>query len=112
MDIIVQVFDQGFDSIIIQIQISLNVMTTMVAVVRFAITLKEALNAHVEMAMYKIVMDIIVQVHIFYRGSYLMRFDIIKIQISLNVMKTMVAVVRYAPTLKEAMNVPVEMAMY
>ena len=40
-------------------------MTTMVAVVRFATTLKEALNAHVEMAMYKIVMDIIVQVHIF-----------------------------------------------
>ena len=36
----------------------------------------------------------------------------IKIQISLNVTKTMVAVVRYAPTLKEAMNVPVEMALY
>ena len=35
-----------------------------------------------------------------------------KIQISLNVTKTMVAVVRYAPTLKEALNVPVEMAMY
>ena len=38
-------------------------MKTMVAVVRFAPTLKEALNAHVEMVMYKIVMDIIVQVH-------------------------------------------------
>ena len=36
----------------------------------------------------------------------------IKIQISLNVTKTMVAVVRYAPILKEAMNVPVEMALY
>ena len=36
----------------------------------------------------------------------------ISIQISLNVMKTMVAVVRYAPTLKEALNVCVEMAMY
>ena len=34
------------------------------------------------------------------------------IQISMNVMTTMVAVVRYAPTLKEAMNVPVKMAMY
>ena len=34
-------------------QISMNVMTTiMVAVVRYAPTLKEALNAHVEMAMY------------------------------------------------------------
>ena len=41
-----------------------------------------------------------------------MRFDIIKIQISLNVMKTMVAVVTYAPTLKEALNVPVEMVTY
>ena len=36
----------------------------------------------------------------------------ISIQISLNVMKTMVAVVTYAPTLKEAMNVSVETAMY
>ena len=36
----------------------------------------------------------------------------ISIQISLNVMKTMVAVVTYAPTLKEALNVLVEMAMY
>ena len=36
----------------------------------------------------------------------------ISIQISLNVMKTMVAVVRYAPTPREAMNVPVEMATY
>ena len=36
----------------------------------------------------------------------------ISIQILLNVMKTMVAVVRYATTLKEAMNVHVEMAMY
>ena len=36
----------------------------------------------------------------------------ISIQISLNVMKTMVAVVRYAPTMKEALNVLVEMAMY
>ena len=57
-------------------------------------------------------MDKIVQVHIFYHESYLMRFDVIKIQISLNVMKTMVAVVRHAPTLKEALNVPVERAMY
>ena len=36
----------------------------------------------------------------------------ISIQISLNMMKTKAAVVRYAPTLKEALNVPVEMAMY
>ena len=36
----------------------------------------------------------------------------IKIQISLNVMTTMVAVVSYVTTLKEAMNVPVETAMY
>ena len=36
----------------------------------------------------------------------------ISIQILLNVMKTMVAVVRYVPTMKEALNVPVEMAMY
>ena len=36
----------------------------------------------------------------------------IKIQIPLNVMTTMVAVVRYATTLKEAMNVTVEMATY
>ena len=36
----------------------------------------------------------------------------IQIQMSLNVMTTMVAVVTDAPTLKEAMNVPVEMAMY
>ena len=34
------------------------------------------------------------------------------IQILLSAMKTMVAVNRYAPTLKEAMNVLVEMAMY
>ena len=96
----------------IQIQISLNVMTKMVAVARFATTLKEALNAHVEMDIYKIVMDIIVQVHTFYHESYLMYFCMISIQISLNVMKTMVAVVTYAPTLKEALNVLVEMAMY
>ena len=36
----------------------------------------------------------------------------ISIQISLNVMKTMVAVVRYVPTLKEVMNVLVEMVTY
>ena len=41
-----------------------------------------------------------------------MQFDVIKIQISLNVIITMVAVVKYAPTLKEALNVLVEMAMY
>ena len=53
IDIIVQVYDQGFDlSSVIKIQIPLNVMTTMVAVVRYATTMKEALNAHVEMAMY------------------------------------------------------------
>ena len=55
-------------------------------------------------------MDKIVQVriHIFDHGEY----NMISIQISLNVMKTMVAVVRFATTLKEALNVPVEMAMY
>ena len=53
-------------------------------------------------------MDEIVQVHMF--DQYIILCIII--QISLNVMTTMVAVVRYAPTLKEAMNVPVEMAMY
>ena len=36
----------------------------------------------------------------------------ISIQISLNVIKTMVAVVTYAPTLKEVMNVLVEMVTY
>ena len=36
----------------------------------------------------------------------------ISIQILLNVMKTMVAVVRFAPTLKEVMNVLVEMITY
>ena len=42
-----------------KIQILLNVMKTMVAVVRYATTLKEVMNAYVEMAI-----DIIVQVHI------------------------------------------------
>ena len=42
----------------------------------------------------------------------IMKFVMIKIQILLNVMKVMVAVVRYAITLKEAMNVTVEMATY
>ena len=84
----------------------MNVMTTMVAVVRYATTLKEAMNAYVEMAM-----DIIVQVHIFYHGSYLMYFVMIKIQISLNVLTALAAVVRYATTLKEALNVYVMMAM-
>ena len=46
----------------IKIQISLNVMTTMVAVVRDAPTLTEAMNVLVEMAMYWILMDEIVQV--------------------------------------------------
>ena len=88
-------------------QISMNVMTTMVAVVRYATTLKEVMNAYVEMAM-----DIIVQVHIFYHGSYLMYFVMIKIQsTSLNVLTALVAVVRYATTLKEASNVYVMMAM-
>ena len=36
----------------------------------------------------------------------------ISIQISLNVTKTMVAVVTYASTLKEVMNVLVEMVTY
>ena len=54
INIIVQVHDQGFDTVYVTIktQISLNVMTTMVAVVSYVTTLKEALNAHVEMAMY------------------------------------------------------------
>ena len=86
----------------------MNVMTTMVAVVRYATTLKEAMNVLVEMAMNWILMDETVQVHIFDHGEY----NMISIQISLNVMKTMVAVVTYAPTLKEASNVPVETAMY
>ena len=46
------------------IQISMNVMTTMVAVVRYATTLKEAMNVLVEMAMNWILMDEIVQVHL------------------------------------------------
>ena len=85
----------------------MNVMTTMVAVVRYATTLKEAMNAYVVMAM-----DIIVQVHIFYHGSYLMLFVMIKIQISLNVLAAIVAVVRYVTTLKEVLNVYVMMAMH
>ena len=40
-----------------------------------------------------------------------MKFVMINIQISMNVMSTMVAVVRYATTLKEAMNVYVMMAI-
>ena len=44
---------------------SMNVTKTLMAVVRYAPTLKEAMNVPVEMAMYLIVMDIIVQVHIF-----------------------------------------------
>ena len=84
----------------------MNVLTIRMAVVRFATTLKEAMNVYVEMAM-----DIIVQVHIFYHGSYLMYFVMIKIQISLNVLTAIVAVVRYAMTLKEALNVYVMMAM-
>ena len=78
----------------------MNVLTIRMAVVRFATTLKEAMNVYVEMAM-----DIIVQVHIFYHGSYLMYFVMIKIQISLNVLIAIVPVVRYAMTLKEALNV-------
>ena len=39
-------------------------MTTMVAVVRYATTLKEAMNVHVMMAMYYIVMEKVVQVRI------------------------------------------------
>ena len=42
----------------------------------------------------------------------IMDIVMVVIQILLNAMITMVAVVRYAPTMKEALNVPVEMAMY
>ena len=42
----------------------MNVMTTMVAVVRYATTMKEAMNVHVTMAMYYIVMEKVVQVRI------------------------------------------------
>ena len=52
-------------------------------------------------------MDIIVQVHTFHHEVC---HD--NIQMLLNAMKTMATVVRYAPTPKEAMNVPVEMATY
>ena len=59
------------------------------------------------------VMDIIAQVHTFFiifdRAWIIM---ICLIQILLSAMKTMVAVNRYAPILKEAMNVLVEMATY
>ena len=105
MDEIVQVHNyiRSVYYIVCIIQISMNVMSTMVAVVRYATILKEAMNAYVVM-----VMDIIVQVHIFYHGSYLV---MIKIQISLNVLTALVAVVRYATTLKEASNVYVMMAM-
>ena len=48
----------------------MNVMTTMVAVVRYAKTLKEAMTVLVEMAMNWILMDKIVQVHIFDHGEY------------------------------------------
>ena len=108
MDEIVQVHNyiRSVYCIVCIIQISMNVMSTMVAVVRYATILKEAMNAYVVM-----VMDIIVQVHIFYHGSYLMYFVMIKIQISLNVLTALVAVVRYATTLKEVSNVYVMMAM-
>ena len=56
-------FLKSFCPYMISIQISLNVMKTMVAVVRYATTLKEALNAHVEMVMNWILMDKIVRVH-------------------------------------------------
>ena len=39
-------------------------MTTMVAVVRYVTTLKEAMNVHVMIAMYYIVMEKVVQVRI------------------------------------------------
>ena len=48
----------------ISIQILLNVMKTTVAVVRYAITLKEALNVPVMKAIYLIVMETLVQVRI------------------------------------------------
>ena len=45
-------------------QISMNVMTTVMAVVIIVTTLTEAMNAHVTMAMYWIVMEKGVQVRI------------------------------------------------
>ena len=56
------------------------------------------------------VMDIIAQVY--FDQDIISQHALYIIQISLNVTKTMVAVVRYAPTLKEALNAHVEMAMY
>ena len=47
---------------------SMNVMKTLMAVVRYAPTLKEAMNAPAIMVMHLIVIDIIAQVHIFDHG--------------------------------------------
>ena len=59
------------------------------------------------------VMDIIAQVHTFFIiFNHAWIIMICLIQILLSAMKTMVAVNRYAPTLKEAMNVLVEMATH
>ena len=56
------------------------------------------------------VMDIIAQVY--FDQDIISRHALYIIQISLNVTKTMAAVVKYVPTMKEALNVLVEMAMY
>ena len=52
MDIAVQVYIFGIEVCHDNIQILLNAMITMVAVVRCATTLKEAMNVTVEMATY------------------------------------------------------------
>ena len=52
MHIIVQVFNQGFGFLMIKIQIPLNVMATMVVVVSYVTTLKEAMCVYVTVAMY------------------------------------------------------------
>ena len=45
-------------------------MTTMVAVVRYVTTLKEAMNVHVMIAMYYIVMEKVVQVRIQLQSAF------------------------------------------
>ena len=85
----------------------------MVAVVRYATTLKKAMNVHVTMAMHYIVMEKVVQVRIKSAFNSKIQSCILFIyQILMNVLTIKMAVVRFATTLKEAMNVHVTLAMY
>ena len=70
------------------------------------------MNVHVTIAMYYIVMEKVVQVRI--KSAFQFKDTIMHTtnQILMNVLTIRMAVVRFATTLKEAMNAHVEMAMY